>query len=157
MNIWVITDTHFGHEAMHELCGRPVGFEAKILRQITHKVKRDDVLIHLGDICWYKHDYWNEQLREACAGKLWLVRGNHDKKSITWYMGKGWDCVVNQLTLKVFGKIIVFSHKPVETPHINIHGHLHNKLPHTKYGLFIEHEYTPKLIMEILNAPNSIH
>jgi calcineurin-like phosphoesterase family protein len=143
---------------MHELCGRPVGFESKILKQIVHKVKKDDILIHLGDICWYKHDYWNEQLREACAGKLWLIRGNHDKKSITWYMGKGYDCVTDRLMLKVFGHRIIFSHKPLnnlEQGYINIHGHLHNSDHHPECSrnhlLFIEHHYTPKSIMEIIN------
>ena len=58
MNYWIVTDTHFGHNKMYEYCDRPIGFEDKILKQIKHKVKSDDILINLGDICIYRDEYW---------------------------------------------------------------------------------------------------
>jgi len=128
MNFWLITDTHFGHEAMIEYCGRPIDFSEKILANLMKFVNPIDILIHLGDVCIGNDREWHEKLKQI-PGKHWLIRGNHDKKSNSWYLSNGWDMICDLFKIKYFGKIMVFSHKPVVWDgeyDINIHGHFHN-------------------------------
>ena len=56
INFWVMTDFHFGHKAMIELCGRPINFEDRILKGLKI-IKDEDILIFLGDICIGKDEY----------------------------------------------------------------------------------------------------
>ena len=129
MKFWVITDTHFGHEKIKDYCDRPLGCEVMILENLKTTVKPDDVLIHLGDVAWYRDAYWNGILSDYAVCKKWLVRGNHDKKSSAWYLRHGWDCAVDRISLKMYGKDIAFTHKPIADDgyDVNTHGHLHNK------------------------------
>jgi calcineurin-like phosphoesterase family protein len=71
---------------------------------------------------------WHERLSFITC-KKWLVRGNHDKKSLTWYTEHGWDMVCESFCLVAFGKKILFSHIPIKDDgwyDINIHGHFHD-------------------------------
>lgn len=157
MKFFVIADTHFGHTKIHEYCGRPAGFEDKILGNISRLGRTYDTLIHLGDVCFGRDAHWHMMLKIAWSGKKWLIRGNHDHKSNQWYMQNGWDFVGEMATLNMFGKNILFSHKPFQDIgyDINIHGHYHNseirkqelelrKINNSKQKLvMIEHEYCP--------------
>lgn len=127
MKIWLITDTHFNHDKMPEYCGRPIGFEELIMMGLA-RISPQDLLIHLGDVCVGKDEYWHERLR-ALPFKKWLVLGNHDHKSLSWYISHGWDYVGEEIKLKMFGKNILLSHTPLRGDFdINIHGHFHNTL-----------------------------
>lgn len=128
MNYWIITDTHLGHDKMQEFCGRPEGFENEILLSLS-KIPFDNVLIHLGDICIGEDEAWNKLLLESASCRYkWLVRGNHDRKSMAWYLDHGWDFVADSFSMDIFGGVILFSHIPkVDTGYwMNIHGHFHN-------------------------------
>lgn len=164
MTLYVISDTHFGHNKMHDYCGRPVGFEETILSNISHTCRLDDVLIHLGDVCIYKDEYWHEKLMDARDCKKWLIKGNHDRKSNTWYLEHGWDFVADEIKFDMFGKILLLSHAPVLDRtdfDINIHGHLHNTLdrPERLEGLtdrhrliMCEHDYRPVQLRRVVEV-----
>lgn len=127
-NYWITTDTHFGHDAVKKFCNRPDDFENKIIRGLKINVKENDILIHLGDVAFYKHEYWNEQIMSIKC-KKWLLYGNHDKsKSYSWFLSHGWDCVARHIKVELFGKNILFSHIPsmIDNFDLNIHGHFHN-------------------------------
>ncbi len=129
MKIWLITDTHFGHEKMREYCNRPIRFEDKIFSELE-KIPDDDLLIHLGDICIGKDEYWHTVLAEL-PFKKWLIRGNHDSKSLSWYLGHGWDYVGDEIKLTFEGKKLLLSHTPLpigDDYDLMIHGHFHNTL-----------------------------
>jgi calcineurin-like phosphoesterase family protein len=138
--------------------GRPIGFEETILRKTKNIVMPGDVLIHLGDIALYRDEYWNKQLRAACAGKMWLIRGNHDKKTVTWYLEMGWDFVGDEILLHMYGKRVLFTHRPApDGDHydLNIHGHLHANKHHAPGGdkhrlVYMEHEYSPVSVRSIV-------
>jgi calcineurin-like phosphoesterase family protein len=138
MNYYIISDTHFGHKKLFKDCDRPVDFDCIIYKRFE-EIKKDDVLIHLGDICFDDDIFWHEKLSEF-KFKKWLMMGNHDKKSKTWYLSHGWDFVADFFSFEFFGKNIVFSHKPMDinkiTYDINIHGHFHN---------FAESRHEPEL------------
>ena len=125
MRLWITSDTHFGHQ----LNIRKPGFEEVILKFISERVGEDDILLNLGDFCWHSHEYWTKKYMEASKCKKWLVLGNHDKKSVQWHMGHGFDFVADAIVIKRFGEDILLTHKPQEwfgQYDINVHGHLHN-------------------------------
>ena len=128
MNYYIITDTHFGHKKMLEYCGRPENFEDIIKNNIRNIITQNDILIHLGDVC-IGNDKKHNNFFGNIGYKTILVKGNHDKKSTTWYMNNGWDFVCDRFDLVLGGKRISFSHKPIEYDgmfDVNIHGHFHN-------------------------------
>ena len=133
MTFWILSDTHLGHNKMVLNGYREEGFDEETLRQICYYVKEDDVMIHLGDVSFYKHELYNTLIAKHC--KTWLVRGNHDKKSYSWYLKHGWDCVADSIEMNMFGKRILLTHKPVIVGSgvINVHGHLHD--PEVSHGM----------------------
>ena len=128
MNIYIISDTHFNHtDQMIAYCGRPEDYNERLWNSLKI-INDDDILIHLGDICIGKDSYVHNKLQEFKFGKI-LVRGNHDRKTNTWYLNNGWDFVCEEFKDTLFGKNILFSHKPKPWDgeyNINIHGHFHN-------------------------------
>jgi len=129
--IWLLPDTHFGHQKLIQESLRPYGFNDKILNNVRRNVKEGDIVIHHGDVCVGNEVNWNttfcNTIHEANA-KCWLTMGNHDSKSVNWYMHKGWDFAGDALRLDIFGQRIMFSHRPLKWVgqyDINIHGHMH--------------------------------
>jgi calcineurin-like phosphoesterase family protein len=168
MNIWLLPDPHLGHDKAIELMGRPHGFEDKIIRHLSNIVCHDDILLCLGDVSFYNHLYWHHQILMSIEAKAWLVRGNHDKKSISWYLEAGWDFAGDSLSFTMFGKKLLFTHRPVinaditdDTFDLNIHGHCHNTLHHPVGGdkhrlVYLEHHYQPislRAVVEGTYAP----
>lgn len=128
--IYLITDTHLGHDAMVQYCGRPENHSDLILQNLFKVIREGDVLIHLGDFCIGKDADWHMRFFAGLRGvKTVLVRGNHDGKSNQWYLEHGWDFVCENFTDTYFGKKITFSHIPIlGVQNLNIHGHFHNTL-----------------------------
>ena len=125
--IWLTTDTHFGHANMVKLCHRPEDFEKKIIDNWYQVVRPEDIVIHLGDVTWHVKDYLDDVVAKL-PGKKILVRGNHDEESLMYYMKHGFDLAVDSLSMKYRGLDILFTHEPkiFHEHDINIHGHLHN-------------------------------
>lgn len=94
--IYLITDTHLGHRNMIKNCGRPERFTDIIFDNCRKIVKRDDLLIHLGDIAWNEA---NLQRFLKLPGRKILVRGSHDKKSTPYYLDAGFTLVVDQMAM----------------------------------------------------------
>lgn len=129
MKYWIITDTHLGHTKMafKDYFGRPEDFEEKVLKGLS-VIGAEDTFIHLGDVCWSKENPWHEKIWGACRAKYkWLCLGNHDSKSMNWYLSHGWSFVGECFEIKMYGRRILFSHKPmVDNGYdLNIHGHFH--------------------------------
>lgn len=136
MNIWLITDTHFNHERLTEWGGRTGDWQEEIWKGLR-AIPQDDTLIHLGDICIGNDEDLHERLANEVGGDTpWrvrkiLVRGNHDKKSLSWYSDHGWDFVCDGLELLFHGHYLHLTHRPAR-PHgnitWNIHGHTHGNM-----------------------------
>lgn len=126
MKYYVISDTHFGHKKMLEI-GRPENYE-QLIKQSLESLSENDVLIHLGDVCMGNDAKNHEEFIAPLRCRKILVKGNHDNKSLNWYMEHGWDFACNMYRMEYGGHIIDFTHIPVEAPErfLNIHGHLHN-------------------------------
>lgn len=128
--IYIITDTHLGHDNIVKYCNRPVNHSDLILENLKI-IKEGDILIHLGDFCIGKDEEWHRKFFEMIPNTTRiLIRGNHDHKSDSWYLEKGWSFVCEEFNNTYFGKKITFSHIPrKDIKNINIHGHYHNSLP----------------------------
>lgn len=124
--VWLITDTHFYHDAIIEACGRPPDHVELIMKNLRYYLAKQDLLIHLGDVIFYQYPKLKAML-ESVPGRKILTMGNHDRKSRNWYMNNGFDLAVDMFTLDN----VIFSHKPLEhfptDITINIHGHWHNQ------------------------------
>jgi calcineurin-like phosphoesterase family protein len=165
MNYWLLTDTHFGHDRIQEedFGARPFGFEEQILVNLKVVAQHPDIIIHLGDVSFYRDGEWHYRFVQACgACKKWLIRGNHDKKSLGWYYDHGWDFVADEVALQIYGKRVILSHKPVQGRDdydLNIHGHLHSPGRADDYEiserhrlLFMEHHYKPFNLRRLVEA-----
>ena len=136
MKTWLITDTHFNHKNMIDYCGRPENFDDLIWKGLW-ELPDDSILIHLGDICIGGDKEVHEKIKLLPYKKI-LVKGNHDKKSNTWYLQNGWDFVCDSLSDNYFGRYITFSHIPIAgIQNLNIHGHFHNHLFRLQQGNWI--------------------
>ncbi len=126
MRYLITTDTHFFHNKMIEY-GRPSNYEELIYKGFEI-LEHDDCLIHLGDVCIGKDEICHDKLNSHLNCKKILVLGNHDHKTLSWYMKHGWDFVCNSFSLRYGNKNILFSHKPQIKSGVfdmNIHGHFH--------------------------------
>lgn len=140
MNYWLISDTHFNHTKLEEWGGRSGDWQEQIYKGLG-QIEPGDTLIHMGDICIgndqeiHRKLFGHKVLSGMTGGEVWagvkkiLVKGNHDRKSDSWYLEHGWDFVVEHFSLKFHGVDILFSHRPMH-PDMwryghNIHGHTH--------------------------------
>lgn len=134
MKIYIISDTHFYHTNIIKYCGRPFRscseMNEKMISKWNGTVTSKDLVIHLGDFTVYGK---SDKVAEICSrlkGKKILVRGNHDRKSLHWYLTHGFDFVCDEFVIGY----ILFTHRPVKIREfllmpfkLNVHGHLHEK------------------------------
>lgn len=120
--------------------GRPEDYEEQIANSLS-RLTSADVLIHLGDVCLGNDAEAHKKYIEPLKCRKILVKGNHDQKSLSWYMEHGWGFACNRMTLDFGGETLHFSHIPLPPDDFfgrNIHGHLHN----------VEHRSYPKWYSE---------
>ena len=165
MRYIITTDTHIGHCILRRKNFRPENFCVKIWNKIFYSLKPDDILIHLGDVCMGRDGFWHKYLMDAVPCRRWLVIGNHDHKSYSWYLDNGWHFVGKTAMIERFGYKILFSHVPQEPLghfDVNVHGHFHNTDHRVKdpvfndilcdkhYLVMLEHHYEPMLLKNII-------
>lgn len=136
MALWLITDTHFGHNNMVHLCGRPQNFTRLIMDNWRKMVANTDTIIHLGDVAW--GDEMLAKVKHLPGNKI-LVRGNHDKKDYGLYYQAGFSFVCEETVLRLNGLQILLSHHPHygHTYDLNIHGHQHDLYRDSDAQLFV--------------------
>lgn len=124
--IYLISDTHFNRAKIATYCDRPADFTQQLIRNWCQIVKREDCVIHLGDVFIGPVGGWRE-IGPLLSGRKILVRGNHDRKrSLTWWMNNGFDAAVDAMVFR--NCWVTHEPDPQEPPggELNIHGHLHN-------------------------------
>jgi len=128
MNIFLIADTHFGHDKLINEGYRPSNYN-KLLNNNLKSLPENSILIHLGDVCLGDDSKEHGRYIKPLKCRKWLVKGNHDNKTNNWYLEHGWDFVSTVFVGRYFGKKVLFSHKPKiihDAIDLNIHGHFHN-------------------------------
>ena len=88
-NIFITSDTHFGHD--REFIWGPRGFtnhvdhDNKIIENWNSVVQPDDIVYHLGDVILGDNEYGISCLKQL-RGNIKILAGNHDTKTrITLY------------------------------------------------------------------------
>lgn len=158
-DIWVTSDTHFGHKNIIKYGDRPFEnveqMDEALIENWNSVVKQGDKVYHLGDVWMSNGEAAYKNLRRL-NGKKRLVLGNHDDP--------------RSAPLQVFQKIYLFrsfkefglmlTHMPVHKSSLirhnegfmNLHGHIHQKTsPDGPYRCMCVEQtnYTPINIEEL--------
>jgi calcineurin-like phosphoesterase family protein len=134
-----------------------------MIRKWNEKVHKEDVVIHIGDLCLsHSKEAPNTPnnpspfLLEQLNGKIILVKGNHDTNNRV-------KSIIESMIIKVGGYRIFVTHNPQyakEQYPINLCGHVHEKWQFKKLGdnsviinMSVEQwDYSPMDINEIFKA-----
>jgi len=113
--VWFISDTHFD-DADCRLMDPDWLTPKEHLKRINHLVKKNDTVVHLGDVGNPKYIHWMDGKRKI------LILGNHDAGASNF---KDYFDEIYSGPLIIAEKIIL-SHEPIDVPWaLNIHGHNH--------------------------------
>jgi len=163
---WVIADLHLGHSNIIKYCKRPFHnvneMDAIIINNWNAIVHPDDTVYCLGDLACGPNA--KEKLKlylPQLAGKIILIKGNHDKQAIKLYKEYGIAEVYNK-RIK-YQPLVILSHTPqvVKFPYINIHGHIHNnKFMPNSSGIYMNvsveaTDYKPVNLDDLINRLKS--
>ncbi len=123
--VYLIADTHANHANIKTYCDRPDNFTDMIVKNCQRMVKADDILIHLGDVA-IGPPASAVNFVQSLPGIKWLVRGNHDGESYTWWVRAGFSAVCDGMVFRHCW----LTHRPAnrlpDGTTLNLHGHLHN-------------------------------
>jgi calcineurin-like phosphoesterase family protein len=133
--IWLISDTHFGHDRITSYCDRPYTWADLIIANWKACVGTDDTIYHLGDLAFVngRNRCTFQKMFSELPGRKILIKGNHDRASKAFYTACGFEYHKDSMLFQTIGNGVVLSHKPekMEFPYanaINIHGHFHNNV-----------------------------
>ena len=131
LNPWIIADTHFFHKNIVDYTRRPKHHNELIAYNWGYFVQPDDYIIHLGDFALGRRKTIR-MLTQSLPGKKYLIRGNHDRHSRSFYERCGWEAVTNTISFQRRGWEVHLTHRPnkelnIDDGIVNIHGHIHNR------------------------------
>lgn len=157
MNIYVISDTHFGHSNILKFTGangliRPGFADVNHMNQYmidkwNSVVTPQDHVYHLGDVALSSHYL---AIVEKLNGHKRLILGNHDREDMGKYRKAGFQKIYGSRLLDG----VLMTHFPVHLNHfgkavVNAHGHIHqHESPPGPYvNVSVERwDYTPQLL-----------
>ena len=130
-NFFLTADTHFGHSKMKKWQERPMNVDEIIVEEWNKQISKKDSVLHLGDLSM-KNKEITKAITDQLNGSKFLVRGNHDGHSETWYRDCGFttvEAIYKRFKDKYENRItVLFTHEPVQDlpeKWYNIHGHFH--------------------------------
>lgn len=133
-NIFFISDTHFGHANMLKFTNydgtlmRPFNSVEEVdelmIENWNKVIKPNDRVYHLGDVCYHCGN--RDQIMQRLNGKKVLIKGNHDRDQLGWYMKYFEDI---RGTFHIDGNYLL-SHFPIHPDSKGrfvrgLHGHIH--------------------------------
>lgn len=131
VDIWVISDTHFGHENIIKYCNRPFkdAYEMNeiMVQRWNEVVKPQDHIYHLGDVAVSQVSL--NDVMPRLLGHKRLVLGNHDNHAPIENYAQYFDKI---LAWRLF-KPLILTHVPIHLEsfgkaQVNVHGHIHEKV-----------------------------
>ncbi len=143
MTDFFTADFHLGHKNIIKYCNRPFldveEMDDTIIQNINAEVTKSDRLYILGDFCWFENFSKIKEYRDRInCGTIFLIRGNHDKRSIQ-SLEQIFNGVFDQKLIDVSGQKIFLNHYSMRVWAVSHHnswhlwGHSHGTLP--AYGL----------------------
>ena len=168
MQLWLISDTHFGHHNMYTFemeDGTRVRDkfrdahegDAYMCEKWCDLVKPSDHIYHLGDVTMERSSNaktWFVNKIRSLPGHKRLILGNHDHLTMDVYRDAGFEKIKG--SHKING--LLLSHYPLHPStlpvwcHSNAHGHIHrNRTPEGRYvNMCVEvRGYMPTPIEEV--------
>ena len=143
-NVWVTSDTHYGHANMvagiskwdePEKNCRPFSsikeMNDAIVNNINSKVKRKDILIHLGDVAFGGYNNVTELLDRLECENIIITSGNHDKfikHSKVIFFGDYIETRINK-TLACMMHYPMYVWNEQHRGSVSLFGHVHGKVP----------------------------
>jgi calcineurin-like phosphoesterase family protein len=136
--LWLVSDTHFGHESVCTKFKNPDGsplrdfpnaeeMNEELVKRWNDRVRPDDRVYHLGDVVM---SHRHLPIMDRLNGRKVLIQGNHDpiggKKGAKFDFAKYFEYVCGMKVLDDY----ILTHIPIHPDDIgrfgaNIHGHLH--------------------------------
>ena len=136
MATFLISDTHFCHDGIIRLCGRPFSnareMDETMVACWNAVVHRDDTVVHLGDFALKAEPQRLEKLFARLNGKKHLIRGNHDNAAT---QALAWESQRDIAFTSIDSQNVVLCHYALRTwPKIRkgalmLYGHSHGRLP----------------------------
>lgn len=137
MTNWYISDPHFGHDRIIELCNRPFDtirqMDDTIIENIAAVVQPGDDLWIVGDFGFGRtagQDGYLEGLFERLPGRKHLVVGNHDGERV---LALPWQSCNDMVEISDRTQKLVLCHYPMITwKHarrgaLHLFGHVHKR------------------------------
>jgi calcineurin-like phosphoesterase family protein len=156
MRTFFTADTHFGHESIIALAGRPfaslAAMDEALVANWNAVVGRVDRVFHLGDFC-FRASLGPAHYRDRLNGEIHLIAGNHDDKTIKHHAGL-FASIDEIREVKVEGQRLLLCHYPMrEWPGAwrgvwHLFGHVHGRLDRAPLGLSLDvgvdsHDFRP--------------
>lgn len=140
------SDHHFFHKNIIKLCNRPFNsleeMHEKMIANWNDTVMPDDTVYYLGDFSFGSAEM-SKRILNRLNGKKILIRGNHDKTSVTKLFGQIHKGVCLHVIDKVFISLSHYPYKDTEQDRESypeapvkpsfslamwlLHGHVHNE------------------------------
>ena len=130
--VWLTSDTHFGHANIIKYCNRPFKdtneMDESIIKTWNSQVDPHDLVIHLGDVAFAPSDRI-KYIMDRLPGHKLLVLGNHDKReNLEYFFDKG---IYDYLEVIRGKQKLVLFHYPIDSWNgkyhhfVHLHGHTH--------------------------------
>lgn len=130
VDIYIISDTHFGHENIIKYCNRPFScaqeMDEILIARWNTIVRPQDHVYHLGDVAMSQQAL--NSILPRLHGHKRLVLGNHDNHAPIEEYARHFDKI---LMWRLF-KPLILTHVPIREDsfgkaQVNLHGHIHDK------------------------------
>lgn len=130
VNIYVVSDTHFGHENIIRYCDRPFSNAAEMdevmIARWNAAVRPQDHVYHLGDVALTRADL--HRVLPRLHGHKRLLLGNHDDRAPMADFAQYFEKIL--LWRQFFP--LVLTHLPLHLgsfgkAQVNVHGHIHQQ------------------------------
>ena len=174
--IYFTSDTHFLHNSL-TLAGNP-NFSTKrpfkdvddmnttLIKNWNAKVKQNDEVYHLGDVCFGDQQKW-EGILNRLMGRIYLIIGNHDQKLLKTNCINRFEWVKDYYELKTqnplnnekqFVVLSHYAHRVWNKSHKGawmLYGHSHGSLKDDPNALSIDvgvdagHNFYPLSLKEV--------
>ncbi len=137
MATFFTADTHFHHESVIRMCGRPFGSVSDMNRTLIElwnaRVRPGDTVWHLGDFALGAKPSQVSAIFQQLNGRKLLVKGNHDHEAT---LELPWASPVRDIVeVAVDGARLVLCHYPMRAWRgafggaLQLYGHVHDLLP----------------------------
>ena len=131
MTVFFTGCTHFDHDNIIRLAGRPFGnvqeMNEALVERWNAKVRPNDYVYHLGDVAWSDVNPWFDHLN----GRKILILGNHDPKDLRVRPDLASVHVYHEISI-ASTRVVLF-HYPIDDWNlrwrgsIHLHCHTHSK------------------------------